>query len=97
MPLEISSTASTILIRRSAYESSGLTRAEIDLQLGLTDQEFRVERDIVVIGPIFDAEALSALLADFDQRGLIFFDDFFELSGNWPGWLTLFVTSGSEP
>jgi hypothetical protein len=91
MPLKISEAASTLLIRRPAFESSGLTRADIDALLGLTDEEFRVEHDLVAIGPVFDAEALSALVADLENRGLVYFEDFFELSGNWPGWLSLFV------
>jgi hypothetical protein len=91
MPLRIADTASTLIIRKPAFESSGVARADIDLALGLTDEEFRVEGEIVAIGPVFDAEALTELVAMLEQRGLVFFEDFFELSGNWPGWLTVFA------
>lgn len=91
MPLRISDAASTLLIRRQAFESAGLVRADIDRMLQLTDEEFRVEGDVVAIGPVFDSEALSQLLAEFETAGLVFFDDYFELSGNWPGWLTLYA------
>lgn len=91
MPLRISDSASTLLIRRQAFESAGLVRADIDVMLGLTDEEFRVEGDIVAVGPVFDSAALSALIVDLENRGLSYFDDFFELSGNWPGWLTVFA------
>jgi hypothetical protein len=91
MPLRISESASTLLVRRPAFEKAGLARAEIDAFLDLTDEEFRVEGEIVAIGPVFDAEALSGLVAELENRGLVYFDDFFELSGNWPVWLSIFA------
>jgi len=93
MPLKISADASTLLVRRPAFESMGLKRADIDGLLGLTDEEFRVEEDLIVIGPVFDGAALSNLVADLENRGLVYFEDFFELSGNWPEWLSLYVMS----
>lgn len=91
MPLKISPDASTLLVRRTAFESVGLTRSDIDGLLGLTDEEFRVEGDLISIGPVFDAAALGDLVADLENRGLVYFEDFFELSGNWPGWLAMYV------
>jgi hypothetical protein len=89
MPLTVSRNAPTLFIRRKAYESSGLTRAAIDERLGLTADEFRVEGDLVTIGPIYDGEALGAFIGDLEAAGLVYFDDIFELSGNWPEWLVL--------
>jgi hypothetical protein len=91
MPLRIADSASSLIIRRQAFETSGLARAEIDELLGLTEDEFRVEGDLVVIGPVFDADGLAELVAALEARGLVFFEDFFELSGNWPGWLSVFA------
>lgn len=91
MPLRISDAASTLLIRRQAFESAGLLRADIDRLLGLTDEEFRVEGDVIAIGPVFDGDALGALLTELEERGLTFFEDFFELSGNWPDWLAIYA------
>jgi hypothetical protein len=31
------------------------------------------------------------IASDLEQAGLTYFDDFFELSGNWPDWLQLFA------
>jgi hypothetical protein len=93
MPLKIATDASTLLIRREAFEAQGLTRATIDALLGLTDEEFRVEEDLIAIGPVYDVAALSDLVADLETRGLVYFDDFFELSGNWPGWLGIYATT----
>jgi hypothetical protein len=28
-----------------------------------------------------------------EERGLVYFDDFFELSGNWPEWLAVWATA----
>src|ERR1043166_3740835 len=93
MAIKLSTGASTVLIRKSAFESARLVRANIDQMLGLTDQEFRVEAELVVIGPIYDASGLMSLIDGLEGAGLIQFDDFFELSGNWPDWLTLFAMS----
>ncbi|HET9426279.1 MAG TPA: hypothetical protein VFO55_13000, partial [Gemmatimonadaceae bacterium] len=56
---------------------------------------FRVEGDIVAIGPVFDGDALSALLEQLEERGLAYFDDYFELSGNWPAWLSVYAMARS--
>lgn len=91
MPLNIPDGHPTLVFRREAYERAGLTRAALDERLGLTPDEFRVEENLVVVGPIHDEEALGALIAELEGLGLAFFDDFFELSGNWPAWLALYA------
>jgi hypothetical protein len=95
MALPIPPDAPTVFVRREAYEKSGLTRASIDERLGLTPDEFRVEGDLIAIGPVFAAggDAVTDLIADLEAAGLVYFDDFFELSGNWPGWLRLSVSA----
>lgn len=95
MALPISTGAPTLFIRRQAYESSDLSRAEIDDRLGLTADEFRVEGDCIAIGPIHggQVDALIQLVSDLESRGLAYFEDFFELSGNWPDWLKLYASS----
>lgn len=95
MALTIAPGAPTLFIRRSAYESSGLTRQAIDERLGLTPDEFRVEGDLVAIGPLHGSagDALGELTVELEGLGLVYFDDFFELSGNWPEWLRLFASA----
>ena len=97
MPLHIAAGAPTLFVRRTAYEQSGLARAALDARLGLTPDEFRVEADLVVIGPIYDTEAFTSLLDDLEKLGLMYYDDFFELSGNWPAWVSVFASSSSGP
>ena len=91
MPLELPTSKPSLLIRRRAFERAGITRAAIDERLGLTDQEFRVEEDLIVIGPILDEDALQGVIDDLEQAGLVYFTDFFDLSGNWPDWLVLYA------
>jgi hypothetical protein len=91
MPLPLSLGAPTLVVKKAAFERAGITRAQIDLALTLTDQEFRVEHGLVAIGPIFDDDGFAALVAAFEQNGLVYFDDFFEMSGNWPEWLSVFA------
>ena len=95
MALSVSTGAPTLFMRREAYEKRGLTRAQIDERLGLTDQEFRVEGNLVAFGPIYsqDGDVLSELIAELEGLGLVYFDDFFELAGNWPEWLRLYTSS----
>lgn len=97
MPLHIPSGAPTLFIRRSAYERADLVRAAIDARLGLTAEEFRVEGDLVVVGPVYDAEAFTAVMDELEKLGLSYFDDYFELSGNWPAWVLLLVGSSAGP
>jgi len=97
MPLPVTAGAPTLFVRRSAYERAGIVRSALDERLALTDAEFRVEADVVVIGPIYDGEALAVLLDDFERLGLAYYDDFFELSGNWPEWLSVLVAAGADP
>ena len=94
MPLNIPSGAPVLVIRRTAYEARGLKRSELDERLNLTADEFRVEAGLIVLGPIYSgADALADFIADLESAGLTYFDDFFELSGNWPEWLQLFASA----
>ena len=81
----------TILIRRQAFERVGLTRSAIDERFNLTDEEFRVEAGVVAIGPLVGDDALTELIGELEDLGLTYFEDFFELSGNWPEWLRVLV------
>lgn len=89
--LDVTQGVPTLFFRRQAYERAGLTRAELDARLGLTDAEFRVEGELVALGPIYDVDALGALLDELEQAELTYFDDYFELSGTWPEWLAVAV------
>jgi len=95
VPLNVPLGAPTLIIRRTSYERVGLVRAALDAKLGLTPDEFRVEGDLVVIGPVHNGEAFQELLQQLEDLGLSFYDDFFELSGNWPEWLSVLVASAS--
>ncbi len=92
MPLNLSHTAPTLFIRKSAFERAHLTRAWFDLALNLTADEFRVEGALVAIGPLVGEESLGDLIVRLEEAGLVYFEDFFELSGNWPEWLHLYAS-----
>lgn len=86
----------TLFFRREAYEQAQLTRVALDARLGLTDAEFRVEGDLVALGPIYDVAALGALVDELETLGLTYYDDFFELSGSWPEWLDVLVRHAGQ-
>ena len=67
-----------------------LTRTLIDSSLELTTEEFRVENDLIIVGPLF-GDATNRLISLLEDAGLHYFDDYFELTGNWPEWLTLYA------
>ena len=89
MALLVAQGVPTLFFRREAYERAGLTRTALDARLGLTDAEFRVEGDLVALGPIYDVDALGALVDELETSGLTYYEDFFELSGSWPEWLAV--------
>lgn len=91
MPLTLSRDRPTLLIRRASFERAGLVRTEFDQRLNLTPDEFCVEENLVAIGPVHDEEQLGILVAELEARGLVWFEDIFELSGNWPEWLSLYA------
>jgi hypothetical protein len=94
--LDVTQGVPKLFFRRLAYERVGLTRAELDAGLGLTDAEFRVEGELVALGPIYDVEALGALLDELEGAGLTYFEDYFELSGSWPEWLAIAVRAAGN-
>jgi hypothetical protein len=96
MPLELAHNRTVVLIRQQAFEHSGLTRQAIDERYNLTDDEFRVEEGLVALGPLPNDEMLSQMIEEFEASGLVDFDDFFELSGNWPQWLVLYGRSSKR-
>lgn len=96
MPLDLPANVPSILIRRAAFERAGLTRAALDERYGLTSDEFRVEGDLVVVGPLHAPDAAGDLAQQLEDLGLSYFDDFFELSGNWPDWCRVYVTGARE-
>ena len=93
MAQEIPVGRSMLFIKRDAYERSGITREAIDERLNLTADEFRVDGQLVVIGPLTDVTALRETLDEFEEAGLAYFDEYFELSGNWPSWIRLYASS----
>ena len=95
MPIQLDHNRPTILIRQPAFEAAGIARSEIDSKYNLTDQEFRVEGGIVAVGPLPSDDLLPELIEDLEKRGLVYFDDFFEMSGNWPEWIAIYIRSAS--
>lgn len=91
MALELVHHRPFILIRQSAFEARGIARPVLDERYNLTPDEFRVEDGLVVLGPLPSDDMLTTLIDDLEQSGLVYFDDFFDLSGNWPERLTLYV------
>ena len=80
-----------ILIRKASYETAGIIRAELDSRFNLTDEEFRVEGNLIIVGPLPSDDLVAPVVEYLENAGLVYFDDFFELSGNWPDWVHIYV------
>jgi hypothetical protein len=93
MPLPLTDVHPTLLIRRAAFERAGLARTAFDDRFALTRDDFRVEGDLIAIGPLVGEDAVTDIVAELESLGLAYFDDFFEMSGNWPSWLELFAAT----
>lgn len=93
MAREIPAGQSILFVKRDAYERAGISRESIDERLNLTADEFTVDGQLIAIGPIPDDSLLRDVLDDLEDAGLVYFDEYFELSGNWPSWIRLFVAS----
>lgn len=91
MPLTVPAGLPTIVIRKDAFERTGVNRTEIDSLFNLTDEEFRVEGGLIAVGPLPSGDMLGLVVAFFEAKGLVYYDEFFELSGNWPEWLRLYA------
>jgi len=91
MPLPITAGATTLLVRREAFERVHLDRATIESSVTLTPDEFRIEHGLIAIGPIHGDDDVAVLIDLLESRGLALFDDMFELPGNWPEWLAIFA------
>ncbi len=91
MPLQVAAGLPTVIIRKEAFEAANLLRPEIDARFNLTDAEFQVEGNLVAIGPLPSDEMLGPLIDYLEEKGLSYYDDVFEMSGNWPDWLRLYV------
>jgi hypothetical protein len=93
MPLPVSSGLPTLFVRKEAFEKASLSRSEIDTTFNLTDTEFRVEGSLIAIGPLPSDDMTGPMVDYLEQKGISYYDDAFELSGNWPEWLKLFAMS----
>lgn len=93
MPIATQAGLPTLFVRKQAYEQSSLMRSEIDARFNLTDKEFTVEGNLIAIGPLPSDDMIAPMIEFLEEKGLAYFDDFFEMSGNWPEWLKVFATA----
>ena len=74
-----------LIVRRSA-----LAERQVDMRDLLNAMETKEgldgSNDLLSFGPHFGREALNTIIARLTNLGLVYFDDFFELCGDYPSW-----------
>lgn len=91
MPLSVSPGLPSVFIRKHAFESAGLTRTELDQRFNLTDAEFRMEGNLLAVGPLPSDDMIGEMVEYLEEKDLVYYEDFFEMSGNWPEWLRVYA------
>lgn len=91
MPLPLATAGPSIAIRRHAFERAELSRAAFDDLFTLAPDDFAVEGDLVLVGPLPHPDDAGTAVELLERAGLAYFDDFVELPANWPEWLQLYA------
>ena len=69
MPISLDHSGPTLILRKTAFERAGLSRAAFDEALGLTADEFRVEGGLIAIGPLVGEDTMGDLIAQLEEAG----------------------------
>jgi len=74
-----------IIIRRAALTERNVAWANV---LGAleTSEPLDSSETLISFGPHFGPEALDEFVRRLTSLGLVYFDDFIQFSGDWPGW-----------
>jgi hypothetical protein len=48
------------------------------------------------VGPLVGDDSATDLIAQLEDAGLVYHDDFVEIPGQWPGWLRLFAMDAPQ-
>ncbi|MBA3342114.1 MAG: hypothetical protein H0T48_09780 [Gemmatimonadaceae bacterium] len=50
-----------------------------------------MEGSLIALGPLPSDDMIGAMVEYLEGKGLVYYKDFFELSGNWPEWLRVYA------
>lgn len=74
-----------IVVRRRALTERGVGYARL-LEAMEIDEPLDASEGLLSFGPHFGGEAASEFTARLQNLGLVYIDDFFVFSGDFPGW-----------
>lgn len=77
-----------IVVRRAALVEKGVDLSKILLEFNFTRCFDESER-LVSLGPFFGGDAADDCMRSLEGLGLTYFDDFFIVEENYPGWCAL--------
>ncbi len=77
-----------LVVRRAALADRGVTYEHL-LRAMEVDARLDADADLISFGPHFGGEAGSELARRLERLGLVYADDFFELTGDFPDWCGL--------
>jgi len=75
-----------LVIRQSALDAHGVTKTQV-LEALETSRPFAENGELLSFGPSFGQEACDEFVRRLESLGLVYFDDFFDLTLSHPDWL----------
>lgn len=85
-----------IVIRQSALTALGITRARV-LEVFETDRPIAEDSELLSFGPSFGGEACNEFVRRLESLGLVYVDDFFDLTLSHPDWLSFSASFDGSP
>jgi hypothetical protein len=85
-----------IVVRQSALAARGITKARV-LEVFKADRPMAEDGELLAFGPSFGGEACKEFVRSLESRGLVYFDDFFDLTLSHPNWLIFSASCDGFP
>lgn len=81
-----------IVVKKVALNVKSLTRSQL-FEIMDAESPFDEDEDLLSFGPHFGEEAAKEFIKRLEKAGLVYYDDFFELSEIVPQWCQLYIVN----
>jgi hypothetical protein len=80
-----------IVIRRACVDERGITLDQV-YRCMETSSPAGISNDLISFGPLFGIEAQQTFIRRLESLGLTYYEDFFDLHVDKPGWCNFLVS-----